>query len=44
MLTEEYKSHNPDQLVTELQAHVKKVTAPYKYPRKVTVPSHPATV
>ncbi|XP_046884416.1 acyl-coenzyme A synthetase ACSM3, mitochondrial isoform X2 [Hypomesus transpacificus] len=35
VLTEEYKSHNPDQLVTELQAHVKKVTAPYKYPRKV---------
>uniref|UniRef100_A0A0E9XT45 medium-chain acyl-CoA ligase n=1 Tax=Anguilla anguilla TaxID=7936 RepID=A0A0E9XT45_ANGAN len=30
-----FKSHSQDQLATELQNHVKKVTAPYKYPRKI---------
>ncbi|MEH6937228.1 AMP-binding protein [Bacillus sp. JJ664] len=28
-------SSNSDELVVELQEHVKKVTAPYKYPRKI---------
>ncbi|XP_043945440.1 acyl-coenzyme A synthetase ACSM3, mitochondrial-like [Protopterus annectens] len=35
VLTSAYKSHDPDRLVKELQEHVKAVTAPYKYPRKV---------
>ncbi|KAM6948619.1 acyl-coenzyme A synthetase ACSM3, mitochondrial [Aplochiton taeniatus] len=35
VLTEEYRSHDPLRLVKELQTHVKKVTAPYKYPRKI---------
>ncbi|XP_078415044.1 acyl-coenzyme A synthetase ACSM3, mitochondrial-like [Cetorhinus maximus] len=30
-----YTSHDPDTLIEELQEHVKKVTAPYKYPRKI---------
>ncbi|KAJ8364082.1 hypothetical protein SKAU_G00129130 [Synaphobranchus kaupii] len=30
-----FKSQSQDQLVTELQSHVKKMTAPYKYPRKI---------
>ncbi|XP_075422127.1 acyl-coenzyme A synthetase ACSM3, mitochondrial-like [Ascaphus truei] len=30
-----YNAHDPEKLITELQEHVKKVTAPYKYPRKV---------
>ncbi|XP_041062831.1 acyl-coenzyme A synthetase ACSM3, mitochondrial [Carcharodon carcharias] len=30
-----YTSHDPDKLIEELQEHVKKVTAPYKYPRKI---------
>ncbi|ETE64171.1 Acyl-coenzyme A synthetase ACSM4, mitochondrial, partial [Ophiophagus hannah] len=29
-----FASHNPEKLTRELQDHVKKVTAPYKYPRK----------
>uniref|UniRef100_A0A7N4PCC3 medium-chain acyl-CoA ligase n=1 Tax=Sarcophilus harrisii TaxID=9305 RepID=A0A7N4PCC3_SARHA len=33
VLTPEFRSHDPDKLVRELQQHVKKVTAPYKYPR-----------
>jgi len=33
VLTSEYKAS--DELVHELQDHVKKVTAPYKYPRIV---------
>uniref|UniRef100_A0A8C7MLM2 medium-chain acyl-CoA ligase n=1 Tax=Oncorhynchus kisutch TaxID=8019 RepID=A0A8C7MLM2_ONCKI len=35
VLTAEYKSQDQDQLKKELQMYVKKVTAPYKYPRKV---------
>ncbi|XP_039081634.1 acyl-coenzyme A synthetase ACSM1, mitochondrial-like [Hyaena hyaena] len=35
VLTPEYLSHDRDQLTQELQQHVKSVTAPYKYPRKV---------
>ncbi|XP_039349198.1 acyl-coenzyme A synthetase ACSM4, mitochondrial-like isoform X2 [Mauremys reevesii] len=30
-----FLSHDPEKLALELQEHVKKVTAPYKYPRKV---------
>ncbi|XP_058671847.1 acyl-coenzyme A synthetase ACSM3, mitochondrial-like [Ammospiza caudacuta] len=30
-----YESHDQKKLADELQQHVKKVTAPYKYPRKV---------
>ena len=34
-----------DELVTELQDHVKKVTAPYKYPRRIEfVESLPKTI
>ena len=33
ILTKEYKDKVGDKLVKELQNHVKKVTAPYKYPR-----------
>jgi acetyl-CoA synthetase len=33
ILTKEYKDKVGDKLVKELQSHVKKVTAPYKYPR-----------
>uniref|UniRef100_A0A4W3HIE5 medium-chain acyl-CoA ligase n=1 Tax=Callorhinchus milii TaxID=7868 RepID=A0A4W3HIE5_CALMI len=35
ILTPGYTSHSPEELITELQEHVKKVTAPYKYPRKI---------
>ncbi|KAM3826823.1 acyl-coenzyme A synthetase ACSM4, mitochondrial-like [Vipera latastei] len=35
VLSPEFASHNPEKLTCELQDHVKKVTAPYKYPRKV---------
>ncbi|VCW66976.1 unnamed protein product [Gulo gulo] len=35
VLTPEFLSHDRDQLIKELQQHVKSVTAPYKYPRKV---------
>ncbi|XP_023670793.1 acyl-coenzyme A synthetase ACSM3, mitochondrial [Paramormyrops kingsleyae] len=35
VLTPAYKSKDRDQLTIELQKHVKKVTAPYKYPRKI---------
>ncbi|XP_037767153.1 acyl-coenzyme A synthetase ACSM3, mitochondrial isoform X2 [Chelonia mydas] len=31
----DFASHDPEKLTKELQEHVKKVTAPYKYPRKV---------
>lgn len=34
-LTESYKDADKVQLVKELQDHTKKVTAPYKYPRKI---------
>lgn len=30
-----FKLHSQDKLITELQNHVKKLTAPYKYPRKI---------
>uniref|UniRef100_K7EUC6 medium-chain acyl-CoA ligase n=4 Tax=Pongo abelii TaxID=9601 RepID=K7EUC6_PONAB len=35
VLTPQFLSHDKDQLIKELQQHVKSVTAPYKYPRKV---------
>ncbi|XP_042545783.1 acyl-coenzyme A synthetase ACSM4, mitochondrial isoform X3 [Dipodomys spectabilis] len=35
VLSAPFKSSNPEQLILELQDHVKKSTAPYKYPRKV---------
>ncbi|XP_056149876.1 acyl-coenzyme A synthetase ACSM3, mitochondrial [Lampris incognitus] len=35
VLTEEYRFHDKELLIKALQTHVKKVTAPYKYPRKV---------
>ncbi|XP_028723642.1 acyl-coenzyme A synthetase ACSM1, mitochondrial isoform X1 [Peromyscus leucopus] len=35
VLTPEFLLHNQEQLTKELQQHVKSVTAPYKYPRKV---------
>lgn len=45
VLNPEFQSHNADQLTKELQEHVKSVTAPYKYPRKVEfVPELPKTV
>ena len=34
-LTESFKMADKEQLANELQEHTKKVTAPYKYPRKV---------
>ncbi|XP_007957245.1 acyl-coenzyme A synthetase ACSM1, mitochondrial-like [Orycteropus afer afer] len=34
-LTPQFQSHDRNQLTKELQQHVKVVTAPYKYPRKV---------
>ncbi|XP_008583035.1 PREDICTED: acyl-coenzyme A synthetase ACSM1, mitochondrial [Galeopterus variegatus] len=45
VLTPEFMFHDRDQLIKELQEHVKSVTAPYKYPRKVEfVPELPKTV
>uniref|UniRef100_A0A8C4M5I5 medium-chain acyl-CoA ligase n=1 Tax=Equus asinus TaxID=9793 RepID=A0A8C4M5I5_EQUAS len=35
VLSPDYKSHDQEQLKKEIQEHVKKTTAPYKYPRKV---------
>ncbi|XP_042293901.1 acyl-coenzyme A synthetase ACSM3, mitochondrial-like [Sceloporus undulatus] len=35
ILTPAYESHDKDKLIRELQEHVKKTTAPYKYPRKI---------
>ncbi|CAI5792117.1 acyl-coenzyme A synthetase ACSM4, mitochondrial-like [Podarcis lilfordi] len=35
VLSPSFASHNPEKLTLELQEHVKKVTAPYKYPRKM---------
>ncbi|XP_061456375.1 acyl-coenzyme A synthetase ACSM5, mitochondrial-like isoform X2 [Rhineura floridana] len=35
VLSPAYLSHDPETLIKELQDHVKKATAPYKYPRKV---------
>ncbi|XP_045141938.1 acyl-coenzyme A synthetase ACSM1, mitochondrial [Echinops telfairi] len=45
VLTPQFQSHDQDQLTKELQQHVKIVTAPYKYPRKVEfVPELPKTI
>ena len=35
VLAKEYKSKAGDELIKEIQAHVKQVTAPYKYPRMI---------
>uniref|UniRef100_A0A8B9C4L9 medium-chain acyl-CoA ligase n=1 Tax=Anser brachyrhynchus TaxID=132585 RepID=A0A8B9C4L9_9AVES len=35
VLTSDYVSRDPEEMMKELQDHVKKVTAPYKYPRKM---------
>ncbi|XP_032110580.1 acyl-coenzyme A synthetase ACSM4, mitochondrial [Sapajus apella] len=35
VLAAPFKSYDPEKLTLELQDHVKKTTAPYKYPRKV---------
>lgn len=35
VLAEEYKHQQASILIAELQDHVKRTTAPYKYPRKV---------
>lgn len=35
VLTEEYKSQGGPALIKELQDHVKRETAPYKYPRVI---------
>lgn len=37
VLAPNYTSHDPETLIKELQDHVKKITAPYKYPRKVSL-------
>ncbi|KAL7979189.1 hypothetical protein Chor_015213 [Crotalus horridus] len=39
ILTPAYQSQDREKLSMELQGHVKKITAPYKYPRKVS-PCH----
>ncbi|XP_004417451.1 PREDICTED: acyl-coenzyme A synthetase ACSM2B, mitochondrial [Odobenus rosmarus divergens] len=45
VLAPQFLSNDPDQLTKELQQHVKSVTAPYKYPRKVQFVSElPKTV
>lgn len=36
VLTADFKKRDHKELIQELQMHVKSVTAPYKYPRKVT--------
>ncbi len=35
VLGKEYQNHKKEELIKELQNHVKKVTAPYKYPRVI---------
>ncbi|XP_062843551.1 acyl-coenzyme A synthetase ACSM3, mitochondrial [Trichomycterus rosablanca] len=35
VLTPEFKHMDQNELIKQLQTHVKKVTAPYKYPRKI---------
>ncbi|XP_008571611.1 PREDICTED: acyl-coenzyme A synthetase ACSM3, mitochondrial isoform X5 [Galeopterus variegatus] len=37
VLNPDYKSHDQERLKKEIQEHVKKTTAPYKYPRKVGI-------
>ncbi|XP_058142397.1 acyl-coenzyme A synthetase ACSM1, mitochondrial-like [Dasypus novemcinctus] len=45
VLAPPFLSHDRDKLTKELQQHVKSVTAPYKYPRKVEfVPELPKTI
>ena len=45
VLAKEYKARAEEELVKELQNHVKKVTAPYKYPRVIEfVDEHPKTI
>uniref|UniRef100_A0A8C9A8D6 medium-chain acyl-CoA ligase n=1 Tax=Prolemur simus TaxID=1328070 RepID=A0A8C9A8D6_PROSS len=45
VLNPDYESHDQEQLKKEIQEHVKKTTAPYKYPRKVEfIPELPKTV
>uniref|UniRef100_A0ABM5EZT2 medium-chain acyl-CoA ligase n=1 Tax=Pogona vitticeps TaxID=103695 RepID=A0ABM5EZT2_9SAUR len=44
VLSPAFSSHDPEKLIKELQDHVKKTTAPYKYPRKIEfVPELPKT-
>ena len=35
VLSKDYKARAGEELIKELQHHVKKVTAPYKYPRVI---------
>lgn len=45
VLAPEYRDHDPEALAKEIQTHVKKTTAPYKYPRVVEfVESLPKTI
>ncbi|XP_062999545.1 acyl-coenzyme A synthetase ACSM3, mitochondrial-like [Elgaria multicarinata webbii] len=45
ILSPAYQSHDKEKLIRELQEHVKKVTAPYKYPRKIEFVQHlPKTI
>ncbi|XP_038048324.1 acyl-coenzyme A synthetase ACSM3, mitochondrial-like [Patiria miniata] len=45
VLTADYKSEDKEQLTQEIQNHVKSITAPYKYPRKIEfMESLPKTV
>ena len=36
VLTADYVNHDQQQLIEQLQEHVRNTTAPYKYPRKVS--------
>ncbi|ETE56558.1 Acyl-coenzyme A synthetase ACSM5, mitochondrial, partial [Ophiophagus hannah] len=36
ILSPAFLSHDPEALIQELQNHLKKSTAPYKYPRKAS--------
>ena len=40
VLTDSYKNHAEDELITELQKFVKTLTAPYKYPRSIEFTDH----
>ncbi|XP_069920889.1 acyl-coenzyme A synthetase ACSM1, mitochondrial isoform X2 [Oryctolagus cuniculus] len=45
VLNPQFLAHNQQQLTKELQEHVKAMTAPYKYPRKVEfIPELPKTI
>ena len=37
VLTQKYRNHNKHKLSKEIQDHVKTITAPYQYPRKVSI-------